>query len=342
MQPISPDLIDRAKRVLDAPSWEELSQIFRSDERRNYKINVSTDALEEEDDVDQKEQTLEFGKTVIEMMGQIIPGVQANPTLAPFAKELIMTVVKRFKVARPLEEALEDGLNQMASQPQQPQPNPEMIRAQAEIQKAQTEAKIAETKAQSELLKIQSEAQTSGNEGQLKLREIELKHQRELLSLQLQQENLELNKYKILLSLKQLGIATRAQALQEFEASGHAQDLHERRMADFQGQQTDQSLQAHDQVNRHAIEHRKIDAQQQIATQKAAEGGDGAGGPRRKTSANDETKGNAPGMDALAQIAQALVEQAKSHQQLADHISAPKHVIRDESGRVVGIASKEA
>ena len=267
---ITPDLIEQAKRVLDAPSWEELSRIFRSDERRNYKINVSTDALEEEDDVDQKEQTLEFGKTIIEMMNAIVPGIQSNPTLAPFSKELIMTVVKRFQVARPLEEALEDGLNQMASQPQQSAPNPEMIRAQAEIQKAMTEAKIAETKAQSELVKVQSEAATSQNEGQLKLREIELKHQRELLALQLQQENLELNKYKILLSLKQLGIATRSQALQEFEASGRAQDLHERRMADLQGQQTDQALQAHDQVNKHAIEHRKIDVQQHIAAQNAA------------------------------------------------------------------------
>jgi hypothetical protein len=266
---ITPDLLEKAQRIVAAPSWEDLSAIFRSDERRNYKISISTDALEEESDVDQMEQTLEFGKTIIEMMNSIVPGVQQNPSLATFSKELIMTVVRRFKVARPLEEALEDGLNQMASQPPQQQADPAMLKAQAEIKKAETEAQIAGTKAQSELLKIQSDAQTSQNEGALKLREIELKHQRELLGLQLQQESLELNKYKILLSLKQLGISSRAQALSEFEASGHAQDIHERRMSDIQGQQTDQALQAHDQLNRHAIEHRKIDAQQNIADQQA-------------------------------------------------------------------------
>lgn len=268
---ITPDMIQRAKDILDTPSWEDIKAIFRSPERRNYKISVSTDALNEANDVEYKEQILEFGKTFIEMMQSIVPGVQQNPSLAPFSRELVMAVVKAFKVGRPLEEALEDGLNQIQNNPPQHQPNPETIKAQAEIQKAQTEGQVAMARAQAELQKIalqqqndsaqrQLDAAQHQSDTQLKASDLAMQHERAMLDLQMKREQVELGKLNTLLQLKKLGISSRAQALAEWEASGSAQDMHERRGADIASQQHQDLLQAHDQVNRHDIERQKIAA----------------------------------------------------------------------------------
>lgn len=279
--PIPPEVLEKAQRIVTQPSWEDISGILRSKDRRNYKINISTDAMEEEDDVEQKEQVLSFGTTIIEMLEKIIPAAQGNPTLAPFARELIMAVVKEFKAGRPLEEALEDGLNQIQNQPAQQQPNPEMIKAQAEITKAQSEAQVAQMRMALEKEKVQAQiANDQANrqldvakhqaDSQLKLSDQQMQHEKAMLDLQMKREQVELGKLNTLLNLKKLGISSRAQALAEWEASGDAADMHERRQADIAAQHQELALQAHDQVNKHAIEHRKIDAQRDAAATQAA------------------------------------------------------------------------
>lgn len=283
--PIPPDVLEKAQRIVTQPSWEDISAIFRSKDRRNYKINVSTDAMEEEDDVEQKEQVLEFGKTIIEMLGQIIPAASQNPSLAPFGRELIMAVVKEFKAGRPLEEALEDGLNQIQNQPPQQAPNPEMIKAQAEMAKAQTDAQTAKIRMAIEQQKMQAEiadnqqarqfdAAKHQSDTEYKMADLQLTHQQKMAAL----ENARLN---TLLNLKKLGIDTRKQAMDEYVASGEGIDMEQRRQADIahqqrqdalqaQDQHAQQVLQAHDQTNQHAIEHRKIDAQREATATQAA------------------------------------------------------------------------
>lgn len=274
MPTVSPDMLEKAQRIVQCPSWEDISAILRSKDRRNYKINVSTDAMEEEDDVEQKEQILEFGKTIIEMLGEIIPAASQNPSLAPFARELIMAVVKQFKAGRPLEEALEDGLNQIQNQPPQQQPNPEMIKAQAEVTKAQTEAQIAQIRVQLEQQKAQAEiadnqqgrqfdAAKTQSEAQLKLTDMQLNHELKMAAL----ENARLN---TMLELKKLDISTRKQAMDEYVASGEGIDMEQRRQADIAHQQRQDALQAHDQAAAHALQAHDQTNKHDIERQKIA------------------------------------------------------------------------
>ena len=350
---ITPDLIERAKRLVDAPSWEDISAIFRSDERRNYKITVSTDALEEESDVEQMEQTLQFGRTIIEMMQSIVPGIQANPTLAPFSKELVMMVVKRFKVARPLEEALEDGLNQMANQPPAPQqPDPALIKAQAELQKAQIDGQIAQLKSQSDLQKAQMEAQMQALQAREKQQqmqidftskigalqaqahnseqdravqiskiqadnnlaatEMQLKHERELIDLEIKKEQVVLNRLEIMLKEKQLGISERETSIKEQDVNQRGQDMQAQRQ---EGQQK-LSMDA-DGLRKEGMDKAKSELSQQMADH------------HKKLSDNIGK--------VLEEIRAKTDETHQAVRHVVDHVTSPRRVVRDAKGKAIGL-----
>ena len=360
---ITPDLIEKAKRLIDAPSWEDISAIFRSDERRNYKISVSTDALEEESDVEQMEQTLQFGRTIIEMMQSIVPGIQANPTLAPFSKELVMMVVKRFKVARPLEEALEDGLNQMANQPPAPpQPDPALIKAQAELQKAHTDAQIQQMKSSADLQKAQMDAQMQAlaarekqqqmqidfttkigalqaqahnseqdravqvskiqADNNLAATEMQLKHERELIDLEIKKEQVVLNRLEIMLKEKQLGISDRETSIKERDSNTTNQ------AALMQHQNEAQKLRFNEDTLRNEGAEKEAARREEIHKSLSDQ-------------LNKHHEALSAKQDQIAQAVEAIRQKSDAtHQALGhvvDHMTSPRRVVRDEKGKPVGV-----
>lgn len=353
---LTPAVMEHAAAIADVPSWEDISEIYRSNERRNYKILVTTDALAEEDDVEYKEQILSFGQAVIEMMKEIVPGTQANPTLAPFSRELIMSVVKAFKVGRPLEEALEDGLNQIQSAPPQQQPNPEMIKAQAEVQKAQAEIQKAAMELQmaqsrhqfdmqTQALKTQTEqqelqaklAKNQGDDGHanadraLKQRQLELDatlRARQIdVDAQMKQTELELKKEQLVLNALEI-------QLKERQLRAQNEDLTARREMES-GVIREKAAKTADAIDQHAVQ---LAAQQQVAGH--------ADLMRRHAelahSQNDmggrlaELHGHVSQAHAAAIEHQARINEAL--QGLAVHLSQPKRIVRDpKTGRPIGI-----
>ena len=150
MQPPPPDP-QQVKAMEDAQNeamWDQVMDLLRNDPLRQFRIAIETDSTIQPDEEEEKRSRTEFLEaTGTFMQGAIMLG-QQMPELTPLITEMLMFGVRGFRAGRELEERFEDVMDQInakASQPQQPQPNPEMIKAQIEQQKAQ--AKIQQDQA---------------------------------------------------------------------------------------------------------------------------------------------------------------------------------------------------
>lgn len=132
-------------------SLMEAIALLRQDKLRGFRIDIETDSTVQGDQEAEKQSRIEFltaSTKFIETSAQV---TQMVPEFAPLAAKMLMFGVRGFRVGRDLESALEDfcdkaemDAKQKASQP--PQPNPEQIKAQAEMAKSQ--AAIEQVKVQ--------------------------------------------------------------------------------------------------------------------------------------------------------------------------------------------------
>jgi hypothetical protein len=215
----TPDQIEEAQAIMEACTWEEISGILRSDERRNYTIDVETDSTAFEDQETEKQQRIEFMVAMTTWLQSAIPATQANPSLAPLMKELTMFSVSAFPIARSLEEAFEDAFDQVQNMP--PQPNPEAEKAKAEMEMAQQQFQMdmqlktvdlkakqstAQINAQGKQADIQAKQQSIGMDMQAKQADLAAKQQMAQMEMQIKLAELEIKKQELAIKLRTMEV----------------------------------------------------------------------------------------------------------------------------------------
>jgi hypothetical protein len=196
--PPPPEVIERLQEQAKLPTWEDISAILRSDQRRGYKVDVETDQTAAIDDAEEKQTRIEFLSTMSSLMEKTIPLAMQLPAMKPLVKESVMFLVKGFKAGRSLEETFEETFSQLEKMPApEPPPDPEMMKLQAEEKRAQTQLQFEQQKAgqeaqvrqQESAQGVQLEQQKAARDAQLKqqqaehdkqIRETELAHQMQL------------------------------------------------------------------------------------------------------------------------------------------------------------------
>ena len=136
------------EQTQDAQYLPQALQLLQNDTLRNFRIEVETDSLVELDEMQEKQDRMEF---LTAASGFIEKAVQAPPELAPLLGEMLMFGVRSFKAGKGMEASLEQFIQQAtekAKQPQQPQPNPEMLKLQADQQSAQMSMQLEQAKMQ--------------------------------------------------------------------------------------------------------------------------------------------------------------------------------------------------
>lgn len=145
----------QVQEVLSKPSWEEASQIMRSDGQRGFRIDIETDQTGAGDTMEEQKNVTEFFQALGGFFQAVGPAVETGHVPKEAAVKLLMAGMRRFKFGREVEDAFDEigGEGQQQQQPQQGQ-NPEAAKAKAEQQKAQAEvqikAKAVEIKAQAD------------------------------------------------------------------------------------------------------------------------------------------------------------------------------------------------
>jgi hypothetical protein len=142
-------------------------QLIRDKPLRNFRIDIAADSLVQIDEVQEKQDRLQFLQAFGGFLQQALPVGQASPELIPVMMDLLKYGVQAFKAARPLEgtiDAATEQLKQMAAQPREnPAAQQAQMEAQAEQAKSQMLMQIEQAKlqqsAQVEALKAQNDQQ---------------------------------------------------------------------------------------------------------------------------------------------------------------------------------------
>ena len=180
---------EQLQELMIDPTWEEVADLLKSETMRCYKIDIETDSTLKMDQEADKAARIEF----LQAVGQFISAAQnvQNPELAPLMAKMLMFGVRGFKVGKELESAFEVTTRKMekaAENPPQPPPDPEMQRAQADMQIKQAQMQADQ---QAEAAKLQLETQKAQAELQMEqarmASELELEKARAAAQMQLEQ-----------------------------------------------------------------------------------------------------------------------------------------------------------
>lgn len=132
----------------DAQYIQPAIQLLQS-EYRSFRIEVAADSLVELDEQEEKASRLEFLGAASGFLKEAVPAAQQVPELAPVLGEMLMFGIRSFKAGRTLEGVFESALQaiqQKAQQPQEPAPDPEMLKIQAQQANDQARLQIDQEK----------------------------------------------------------------------------------------------------------------------------------------------------------------------------------------------------
>ena len=178
MQPVDQQMIPQALALIkDKPL-------------RNFRIEVAADSLVQLDEAAMKRERTEFIGAFAGFLQQAMPVAQARPEMTPVLMEVMKFGVSAFKSSQQLEGVIDQALDQIKekmAQPQQPKPNPEMMKLQAQQQadqmRVQADMQVAQAKAQFEAqlqqAKLQADAQQLQFTAQLESAKLEREQQME-------------------------------------------------------------------------------------------------------------------------------------------------------------------
>ena len=109
-------------------------QLLRDQYTRGFRISISSDALVEIDEQQEKQDRLEFLSAAGSYIKQAAEASQAAPQMAPLMVSLLLFGVRAFKAGAEVESEFEELADQIR---QQPAPDPRMQQMQQELQQQQ-------------------------------------------------------------------------------------------------------------------------------------------------------------------------------------------------------------
>jgi hypothetical protein len=116
-QPIPPQI----QEILEKPTIEECLQILRDDNQRCYRIDIETDSTVSGDDIADQDAITKLLQGIAAFIQVAGPAVESGYISEEGAKSILMTAVRRFKMGRDVEDALDMVNEQPGGQPDQAQ-----------------------------------------------------------------------------------------------------------------------------------------------------------------------------------------------------------------------------
>lgn len=173
-----PQIPPDVQRVLETPAWEEIEQVLHNDIQREYLVDVETDSTIAVDQATDQRNMTELMTAIAQYIQGMGPAVQAGALTPESAQAMLLTMVRKFKLGREVEDALDD-------QAQQPPQDPEAQAAAQEQQIKQQEAQQKQQEAELDFQTKQAESQFKQQELQQKGQFEAQKHQDDMEKLRL-------------------------------------------------------------------------------------------------------------------------------------------------------------
>jgi len=154
-------------------------QLLKSGDTASFRIEVTTDSMVYQNEQQDKADRMEFLNMASGFLEKFVGIGQQAPDLVPVAMEMLKYAVTGFNAGKQLEGMIDetaDKLKELAAQPKQPQPNPEMMKLQAQAQMKQQEMQL---QAQIKEREMQMEIQVEKSKQEYQAQENTVKNQLE-------------------------------------------------------------------------------------------------------------------------------------------------------------------
>jgi hypothetical protein len=172
IQKLGGKLPDDMEKPAYEPTWEEVDKLLRDSNMRHFRLDIETDSTLKMDQMQEKQDRTEF----LTAIGGFLKSAEgADPALMPLLGQMLMFAVRAFPVGKQMESCLQetvDALEKRAKQAQDnPQPNPEQVKAQTQIQiaqgKQQGDMQAEQMRGQIEMQKLAMQRQNDERKAQL-------------------------------------------------------------------------------------------------------------------------------------------------------------------------------
>jgi hypothetical protein len=208
--PPPPEIPKEMLELLEKPTWEECIQLLRDDKQRSFRVDIETDSTISGDYVADQKAITELLQGVSSFIADAGPAVAAGYLPIEAAKAMIMSAVRRFKLGREVEDALD------------------MIGEGGDVQGDGQGTGVEEA--------LQMKMQIEQQEAQIKQMGLQLKSQElgQKLRLDEQKMNLDMQGKQADLAIEEKGLLLRERemSLKEFEAQKPEPDVTNRIQAD--------------------------------------------------------------------------------------------------------------
>lgn len=174
------------------PTQEQVEQLLRNKVMRRFAVNIEADSTIAADEKADQERRTEFIAEAGKFITGMLPVIQAEPMAAPFIGALFLFGIRGFPVARELEAEAEKMIDKLTAAAGQPKPpNPEDLKAQAEVQKAKIGMQTEQMRAQAEVQKAKLDTDASVREFQMDQaqHQMDIEHMNREHSLSMAQNN---------------------------------------------------------------------------------------------------------------------------------------------------------
>jgi len=184
IQPTDQQMIPQAIQLLMGDRAMNPEVETREGPLMGFRIEVSSDSMVQMNEEQEKNDRVQFLGAVSGFLRDAMAAVQQAPQLAPLSALLLKYGVSGFKVGKTVEGAIDQMIDQLTQEAQNPQPKPSkeemaaQASLQAEQQKAQLQAMLKDREIQAEkeleLARQQFQAQEEQNRNQLEAQRSQL------------------------------------------------------------------------------------------------------------------------------------------------------------------------
>lgn len=170
-------------------------QMLQDKLTREFRVEVETDSMAFQDEQQEKSDRMEFLDATSSFIQKLTQAAETSPQLLPLGVEMLKFGVTGFRVGKTLEgvidQAAEEMSKQVRQQAQQPKPDPEMAKVQAQAQGEQAKLQYQQhadaAKGQMDMAIAQAKGQAEANRDAAKLQG-DMQLERERMGMQAQKE----------------------------------------------------------------------------------------------------------------------------------------------------------
>lgn len=162
--------------------------LLRDESAKNFRIEVTSDSMIFQDEMQEKQDRMEFLSAIGGFMQQVIPAAQAVPEMTPMLMEMVKFAVTAFKAGKGLEGIIDETADKFREQakaqegqPKPPTPEQQKLQGQMQLEQAKLQAsqQQAQQTAQLEQQKMQMQMELEKAKQEYQAQENQLKFQLE-------------------------------------------------------------------------------------------------------------------------------------------------------------------